>query len=97
LLGFVEASIADIQACSRFFALFAFALLILVSLAVAILVRNPQVASILLRRVASRRSGRCELSLVNAVVKLLAQDASLFALLHPRIKLDFDPSVVYVS
>lgn len=96
LLGFVEARIADISAWSRFFALFAFALLILVSLAVAILVGNPQ-AALLLRRVASRRSGRCELSLVNAVVKLLAQDASLFACLNPRIKLDFAPFVPNVS
>jgi hypothetical protein len=66
-------------------------------LAVAILVRNPHAALILLRRVASRRSGRCELSLVNAVVKLLEQDASLFALLNPRIKLDFQPSFANVS
>jgi hypothetical protein len=97
LLGFVEARIADIRAWSRFFALFAFALLILVSLAVAILVCNPQVASILLRRVASRRADRCELSLVNAVVKLLEQDASLLAFLDPRIKLDFALPAANVS
>jgi hypothetical protein len=37
------------------------------------------------------------LSLVNAVVKLLEQDASLLAFLDPRIKLDFALPAANVS
>ena len=70
------------------FALFAFALLILISLAIAILLRDPKIASHLLRRIASRRRGRCELSLVNAILKLLEHDSGLFVWLDPRCKLD---------
>ncbi len=97
LLGFADSRIADTKAWSRFFALFAFALLILVSLVVAVLLRNPQSAQILLRRVASRRRGRSELSLVNAMVKLLEQDSSLFVFLDPCIKLNLEVSFTNVS
>ncbi len=79
-----DARIADIKAWARFFALFAFALLILVSLAIAILLRDPKIADQLLRRIASRRRGRCEFGLVNAMLKLLEHDSSLFAWLDPR-------------
>ena len=75
-----------------FFALFAFALLILISLAVAILLRDPDLAQRLLRRVASRRRGRCELSLVNAMLKLLEHDSGLFISLDPRRFLDLEAS-----
>ena len=77
--------------------MFALALLILVSLIVAILLRDPKSAKILLRRVASRRRGRCELSLVNTVVKLLVQDASLFTFLNPHIKFNLEASLSNVS
>ena len=97
LLGFADSRIADTKAWSRFFALFALALLILVSLVVVILLRDPQSAKILLRRIASRRRGRCELSLVNAMVKLLEQDPALFAYLDPRIKLRLEASFSNVS
>ena len=92
LLGFADARIADVKAWARFFALFAFALLILISLAVAILLRDPDLAQRLLRRVASRRRGRCELSLVNAMLKLLEHDSGLFISLDPRRFLDLEAS-----
>ena len=97
LLGFVEARIADTQAWSRFFALFAFALLILTSLAIAVLLRDPSLAHRLLRRVASRRHARCELSLVTALVKLLEFDPALFTFLDPLIKFDLHSPFIYVS
>jgi Transposase DDE domain len=97
LLGFADARIADTQAWSRFFALFAFALLILICLAVAIFRRDPKVASQLLRRITSRRRDRCELSLVNATLKLLEHDPTLFLSLDPHLTLDLEPSFANVS
>ena len=97
LLGFSDARIADTQAWSRFFALFAFALLILISLAIAILLDNPVMADHLLRRIVSRRRGRCELSLVNAMVKLLTLDAALFAWLDGGLSLNLEASFANVS
>src|SRR6266851_5579950 len=41
----------------------------------------------LLRRVASRRRGRCELGLVSAMVRLLQQDKTLYDALSPHVKL----------
>ena len=92
-----DARIADIKAWARFFALFAFALLILVSLAIAILLRDPKIADQLLRRIASRRRGRCEFGLVNAMLKLLQHDSSLFAWLDPRRLLNLEASFSNVS
>jgi Transposase DDE domain len=97
LLGFADARIKDIHAWSRFFALFAFALLILVALAISILLNNPNIAAQLLRRIASRRRGRCELSLVNAMVKLLELDPSLFFWLDSHLTLDLQASFSNVS
>ena len=91
-LGFADARIADLKAWARFFALFAFALLILVSLAVAILLRDPKLTAHLLRRIVSRRRERCELSLVNAMLKLLELDSGLFVWLDPQRKLDSEAS-----
>ena len=79
------------------FALFALALLVVVSLGVRLLVRGGPRAVALLRRVASRRRGRWELSVVSAMVCLLQADKSLFGHLSPRIKLDLEASLANVS
>lgn len=96
-LGFAQARIQDIQAWSRLFALFALALLVVVSLGVRLLVRGGAEAVALLRRVASRRRGRWDLSVVSAIVVLLHTDKNLFAHLSPRITLDLEASLVNVS
>jgi hypothetical protein len=96
-LGFAQARIQDIHAWSRLFALFALALLVVVSLGIVLLVRGGAAAVALLRRVASRRRGRWDLSVVSAMVSLLQDDKSLFAHLSPRIKLDLEASLANVS
>jgi hypothetical protein len=96
-LGFAQARIKQITAWSRLFALFALALLVVVSLAVTLLLPGKPGAVALLRRVASRRQGRWDLSLVSAIVRLLHEDKSLFAHLSPSIKLNLDARLVYVS
>lgn len=96
-LGFAQARIQDIHAWSRLFALFALALLVVVSLGIVLLVRGGAAAVALLRRVASRRRGRWDLSVVSAMVSLLHDDKSLFAHLSPRIKLDLEASLANVS
>ena len=67
-LGFKKARVRDIRAWSRLFALFVLALLILVTVGTFCLLHGGQRAKQLLRRVASRRSDRCELSLVSAML-----------------------------
>ncbi|HEX9595256.1 MAG TPA: transposase [Anaerolineales bacterium] len=96
-LGFAQARIQQIKAWSRLFALFALALLVVVSLGIKLLVRGGPAAGALLRRVASRRRGRWELSVVSAMVRLLQADKSLFDHLSPRIKLDLEASLANVS
>jgi len=96
-LGFAQARIQHIKAWSRRFALFALALLVVVSLGVKLLVRGGPGAVALLRRVASRRRGRWDLSVVSAMVCLLHADKSLFAHLSPWIKLDLEASLANVS
>jgi hypothetical protein len=96
-LGFAQARIKQTRAWSRLFALFAIALLVVVSLATRLLLRGDQKASALLRRVASRRRGRCELSLVSAMISLLHQDAGLYKHLAPRIKLKLEGGLANVS
>lgn len=96
-LGFAQARIQQIKAWSRLFALFALALLVVVSLGITLLVRGGPAAGALLRRVASRRRGRWELSVVSAMVRLLQADKSLFDHLSPRIKLDLEASLANVS
>lgn len=96
-LGFAQARIKDIHAWSRLFALFALALLVVVSLAVTLLLPGGPAAVALLRRVASRRRGRWELSLVSAMVRLLQETKSLLAHLSPHIKFNLDARLVYVS
>jgi hypothetical protein len=96
-LGFAQAHIKQSTAWSRVFALCAIALLVVASLATRLLLRGGQHASPLLRRVASRRRGRCELSLVRAMLSLLQQDQSLYCHLTPRLKLKLDGDLAHVS
>ena len=96
-LGFAQARIQDLQAWSRLLALFALALLVVVSLSILLLVRGGAGAVVLLRRVASRRRGRWDLSVVSAMVSLLQDDKSLFAHLSSRIKLDLEATLANVS
>jgi Transposase DDE domain len=96
-LGFAQARIKDSHAWSRLFALFALALLVVVSLAVKLLLSGGPYAVVLLRRVASRRRGRWELSVVSAMIRLLHEDNSLFAHLSSYIKFNLDARLVYVS
>jgi hypothetical protein len=96
-LGFAQARIAQTQAWARLFALFALALLVVVSLGITLLVRGGPGAVALRRRVASRRRGRWDLSVVSAMVRLLQEDKSLFVHLSPRIKLNLEASLANVS
>lgn len=81
LLGFADARVKKIEAWSRFFALFALALLILTVLVVTVLLGDPDKAALLRRLITSRRRSRPELSLVNTMLKLLKLDYSLFDVL----------------
>jgi Transposase DDE domain len=96
-LGFAHARVKQITAWARLFALFALALLVVVSLGVKLVVRGGPGAVARLRRVASRRRGRWDLSVVSALVSLLQDDKSLFAHLSPRITLDLEASLANVS
>jgi len=95
--GFAQARIKQTTAWSRLFALVASALLVVVTLASRLLLRPGAQASALLRRVASRRRGRCELSLVSAMISLLHQEPGLSAHLVPRMKLKLDGNLAKVS
>ena len=96
-MGFAQARIKQSTAWSRLFALVAIALLVVVRLASRLLVRPGAHASALLRRVTSRRRGRCELSLVSAMISLLHQEPELYAYLVPRMKLKLDGDLAKVS
>jgi hypothetical protein len=96
-LGFAQARIKRISAWSRLFALVAIALLVVVSLASRLLLRPGAQASALLRRVVSRRHGRCELSLVSAMLSLLRQEPGLYTHLVPRMKLKLNKDLAKVS
>lgn len=98
-LGFAQARIKAIQAWARLFALFAIALLVAVSLGITLLASDGQrtLALALLRRVTSRRRGRCELSIVSAMVSLLQEDKSLLAYLSPSSKFNLEVSLSNVS
>jgi hypothetical protein len=95
-LGFTKARITQIKAWSRMFALFAIAVLVMNTLGSELLLKGPQ-AMRLLRRVASRRRGRCELGLVSAMVSLLQQDHSLYEALSPHVTLRLEASLANVS
>ena len=96
-LGFAQARITDIQAWSRLFALFALALCALTALGMAILICGGERARLLLRRVISRRSNRCELGLIAAVLALLQRDKSLFDALSVNTRFRLDASLANVS
>ena len=96
-LGFAQARIKAIAAWSRLFALFAIALLVVVTLATRLLLRGDQQACTWLRRVVSRRRGRCEWSLVSAMISVLQQEPGLYEPLVPRLKLNLDGDVAKVS
>jgi hypothetical protein len=96
-LGFAQARIKQIAAWSRLFALVAIALLVVVTLASRLLLRRGEQAAVLLRRVTSRRRGRCELSLVSAMISLLQQDSGLYDYLAPRLKLNLEGNLANVS
>jgi hypothetical protein len=96
-LGFAQARIKQITAWSRLFALVAIALLVVVTLASRLLLRRGEQATVLLRRVTSRRRGRCELSLVSAMISLLQQDSGLYDHLVPRLKLKLEGGLANVS
>jgi hypothetical protein len=95
-LGFAQARIKQSRAWSRMFALVAIALLVRVSLSMRLLLNQSPQATALLRRVASRRQGRGELSVVSAMGSLLQQDPSLYAHLVPRIKFKLEGSLANV-
>jgi hypothetical protein len=96
-LGFAQSRVKEIIAWSRLFALFAISLLVLTTLGMALLIRGGPGAAKLLRRVASRRRGRCELSLIAAVRALIQQDRSLFVALSLRTKLNLEVTLSNVS
>jgi hypothetical protein len=96
-LGFAHARIKQITAWSRLFALVAIALLVVVTLASRLLLRQGAEAAALLRRVASRRRGRCELSPVSAMITLLHQEPALYDHLVPRLKLKLEGDLANVS
>jgi hypothetical protein len=59
-------------------------------------VQNTAISS-KLRRVTSRRRGRCELSVVSAMISLLQQDSGLYDHLAPRLKLKLEGDLANVS
>jgi hypothetical protein len=89
-LGFSESRVKQIDAWSRLFTLFAIALMALTALGMQLLVRGGAQAKELLRRVASRRRDRCELSLIAAIIALVQQDKTLFAALSAQTKFKLD-------
>jgi len=96
-LGFAQARVRATPAWARLFALFALALWVLATLGVTLLLGGRAKARALWRRVASRRRGRCELSVISAMIHLLQQDSSLFAHLSPRTKLKLEARLTNVS
>jgi hypothetical protein len=96
-LGFTQARIAQIKAWSRMFALFAIALLVMTTLGSRLLLSPSRGTVALLRRVVSRRRGRCELSLVGAMVSLLRHDKTLYDNLCPHHTLRLEATLANVS
>ena len=96
-LGFKQARVRKIDAWSRLFALFALALLILVTLGTFWLLPGDRTAKQLLRRIVSRRRSRCELSIVTAMLSLLRKDRGLLECLLPFTKFKLGKTLQYVS
>jgi len=96
-MGFAQAKIADVKAWSRMFALFAIALLVVLLLGTKLLGDGSKNAFNLMRRVASRRKDRWDLSIVSAILSLLNKDKSLFLHLSARLKFNLEVSLPNVS
>ena len=96
-LGFKQSRVGRIAAWSRLFGLFVIALLALTTLGTALLLPGDAITRRLLRRVASRRRGRCELSLVAATLSLLQQDRGLLRCLSPLTKFKLEITLSKVS
>ena len=97
-LGFKQARITCIHAWSRLFAFFALALLVLTTLGTFMFLQGPRhLAQQHLRRVASRRRGRCELSLITATLALLQQDWQWLLCLLPNTKFNLEKTLHNVS
>jgi hypothetical protein len=96
-LGCAKARIPQLKAWSRMFALFAIALLVMTSLGSRLFLAQGHRAQVLLRRVASRRRGRCEVGLVSAMVRLLQQDKTLYDALSLHVKLKLEATLANVS
>ena len=96
-LGFAKARSAQIKAWSRMFALFAIALLVMTTLGSKLLLAHRHRARDLLRRVVSRRRGRCELGLVSAMVSWLQGDNTLYNALCPHVKRKLEATLDNVS
>jgi hypothetical protein len=95
--GFAHARSKQITAWSRLVALVAIALVVVVTLASRLLWRQGAQASALRRRVASRRRGRWEVSLVSAMSTVLHQEPGLYDHLVPRRKLKLNGGLANVS
>ena len=96
-MGFAEARIKGVQAWSRMFALFAIGLLVIVQLGMKWLGDGSREAFELMRRVASRRKGRWDLSMVSAMVSLLKLDKGLIEHLAIGTKLNLEAHLPNVS
>jgi Transposase DDE domain len=96
-LGFKQARIADIRAWARLFCLFVIALLALATLGTFLLLSDHSSAGQLLRRVASRRRRRCELSLIAATLSLIQQQRGLLECLLPFTKFKLDLTLSNMS
>jgi hypothetical protein len=97
-LGFAQARITCVRAWSRLFALFAGALLLLTTLGTFVFLQGPRhLARQQLRRVASRRKGRCELSLITATLALLQQDWTWLLCVLPNTKFNLERTLHHVS
>jgi len=70
---------------------------VLATLGAKLLLGGAEDARAYLRRVASRRRGRCELSVISAIVSLLYQDRSLYKHLSGRTKLNLEGTLANVS
>lgn len=94
-LGFKQARIGAIKAWARMFCFFAVSLMILTTLGTFVLLNGSNGAA-LVRKVASRTKGRCELSLITATHKLLQKNWSLlnYLLSHTKFKLEYDLATV---
>ena len=62
-----------------------------------LLVAGGPAAVTLLRRVASRRRGRWDLSIVSAMVRLLHENRNLLTHLSSHIQFTLDARLIYVS